>query len=377
MIYIYISEPNSVISGCAGSGKTLLACHIAMRHSTESSVAILVYTKTLSHFIKSYINQYETDNINVYYVSEWNRLRTDTFDIIIVDEFQDLSFNFILSLQDKAKKGIYLFGDLEQKLYKQNMEKEKTVENNELLSLNGFTFHELKNNFRISKENSDFIKHVYKDFSIKDSNFSSGFIPQVLYFDHYKKEIEWIKFFLYKTTFNNIGILIKKNDSSEFSSTFYPDNEKAYDYGIMDLYNFLNENGLDVSYKYKSVDKLDFSKEQNINIMTYHSSKGLQFDCVLLPFSNIFNDFSSCNHLSYIGLTRATDQIIITYSNAIAKEFESYIPKSFYEGKIVNSGTAFKEADAKSAKKLEKELLDKFNKEYPGYENIYKFMSKD
>lgn len=155
-------------------------------------------------------------------------------------------------------------------------------------------------------------------------------------FEDEMHELNWLTAFLEQNTqYKNIGILLKQNDS--FKGGYYCKRKIRKDkiYGVLELYNYLTDKGLTVSYKYKSSDKLDFSREFNVNIMTYHSSKGLQFDCVILPFSNYVNDNNGSENLPYVGLTRATHQIIITYSGLIAEEYSVLISNTTYQGKIV------------------------------------------
>ena len=72
-------EPNAIIQGCAGSGKTLLACHIAMQRAEQNSVAILVFTKSLRTFIKNYINSFGINNIEILYEYEWAKRKYPVF----------------------------------------------------------------------------------------------------------------------------------------------------------------------------------------------------------------------------------------------------------------------------------------------------------
>lgn len=108
----------------------------------------------------------------------------------------------------------------------------------------------------------------------------------------------------------------------------------------MELHEILYENGIISTYKYKSNDNLDFTREVNINIMTYHSSKGLQFDCVIMPFSNYVSDSMGIINLPFVGLTRASHQIIITYSGLIADEYSVPVSITLFSGRIIRKTPA-------------------------------------
>jgi len=332
------SEPNIIVSGCAGSGKTLLACHLAMRHSSDKKVAILVFTKSLRTFIKDYIDSFGENNITVMYEFQWRLRDFPKFDIIIVDEFQDFSSNDITNVISRSHQGVYLFGDSEQKIYSKNFQKEITLDFKDIIANTQFEHIHLTENFRISEENKNFISSIYKTNSLKSSTFSTGIKPKILHFENVVDEMNWLKdFLLSNNTFLNIGILVKQNDG--FKGGYYYRRQVRKDnvWGIQELQQFFEENEISSSYKYKSNDNLDFSKAVNINIMTYHSSKGLQFDCVILPFSSFVNDNKGTVNLPYVGLTRATKQIIISYSGLVAEEYSVPVPSSTFEGKIIKS----------------------------------------
>lgn len=331
------SPANLIVSGCAGSGKSLLACHMAMRQAKDKKVALLVFTKALRTFIKDYIAHFDVKNINVHYEYEWREQSHIKHDIIIVDEFQDFSKEDINAVLQRSQMGVYLFGDPHQRLYKTNLNGESTVGLEELKKITGFKIIELTQSFRISNEIRIFINAVYKSAKLKESLYMNNYLPIVKRFETVEDEIEWIASFLKANQeYKNIGILLKQNNG--FKGAYFEQTKLRKDqvYGILDLKDIFKSKGLSVAYKYESDDHLDFSKDSNINILTYHSAKGLQFDCVLLPFSNYVNDSINSEDLTYVGLTRSIGQVIITYSGLICEDYNSQIERKLYNGIIKN-----------------------------------------
>jgi ATP-dependent exoDNAse (exonuclease V) beta subunit len=333
---VLLSSPNVIVSGCAGSGKTLLACHIAIQQPSTSHVAIMVFTKSLRTFISNYVDQFDRENITVLYEYEWVNRDFPKFDLIIVDEFQDFSYNDIKNIIYSSKLGVYLFGDSEQRIYLKNFQKENTIDILDLIKKTNFEHFQLTENFRISEENKNLISSIYNSYSLKNSKYSTGIKPQILHFESIADELNWLKNFLLKNSdYKNIGIFLKQNDSFVCGYPYKHKVRKEQIFGIMELYDYLKNGGITCYYKHKNNDNLDFSNQVNINIMTYHSSKGLEFDCVILPFANYANDNYGTYNLPYVGMTRASKKIIITYAGLVAEEYSKPFNTTTFQGNII------------------------------------------
>jgi len=93
--------------------------------------------------------------------------------------------------------------------------------------------------------------------------------------------------------------------------------------------------------------------------MAYHSSKGLEFDCVILPFSSFINSRMQQENLLYVALTISSKQIIITYTGLTSEEYSCSIDVSTYDGRIYrgsekNYNTKINEGIMKILKKIHK-----------------------
>lgn len=141
--------------------------------------------------------------------------------------------------------------------------------------------------------------------------------------------------------FKSIGVLSKRNESflGGYRSLGFPMKYKVP--GIADIAAVLRSKGIACGFKDKSAEFLEFNSARSVNIMTYHSVKGLKFDCIILPFSNYVNDTIDASstkggkNLLYVALTRASQMIVITYSGHIAEDYPSAIPSTLFEGEIV------------------------------------------
>lgn len=74
---------------------------------------------------------------------------------------------------------------------------------------------------------------------------------------------------------------------------------------------------------------LDFSGDIS-NIMPYHSSKGLQFETVFLPFCGSYINGTFWRNPFYVALTRTVKTLIITYTGAPSPFFNE-IDRSLYQ----------------------------------------------
>jgi len=123
-----IEEKSLIVSGCAGSGKSLLAVKLAYRieNQIKSPHIILVYTKALEEFIREGARSLNlTSQLTHYHLWRWkynkdgqpikdNRTRTDYF---IVDEIQDFSKEEVREFIDYTNKHFLFFGDTAQSLF--------------------------------------------------------------------------------------------------------------------------------------------------------------------------------------------------------------------------------------------------------------------
>ena len=119
-----------IVTGCAGSGKSVLAIHKAKELKDQGkSFLFVVFTQALGSYMKAGVNQlgldmssfstygkcFSPDKDSSGNVVGWHWGK-GSYDFIIVDEAQDFSMAAIDELR-KHCKYLYLFGDSAQSLY--------------------------------------------------------------------------------------------------------------------------------------------------------------------------------------------------------------------------------------------------------------------
>ena len=237
--------PNLIVTGYAGSGKTLLAIHLSIKLSSAGfSIGLIVYTKALRTYITHSLRLLKPNNsIKVFFERQWFYNQVE-FDYIILDEFQDFSLNDITEIRNYSKEGIYLFGDIEQTLYEKNLDNEKTISIKELNTLENFNKIKLLNNFRIPKHVANLANSVtYNDNNKKSllvNKELSFLLPEIIRFENQVLEQTWLLEFLKNNMkFKNIGILFNKNEQGgivHFDEAIFPDAK----FGKINVFTFLS-----------------------------------------------------------------------------------------------------------------------------------------
>jgi ATP-dependent exoDNAse (exonuclease V) beta subunit len=347
------SEPNLIIHGSAGTGKTALSILLYEKWVNKGSrVAIIVYTKTLKEFISAILTGKGYHTSEVFYKKEWTYVDKNSYDVVIIDEFQDFSINEIINITS-SKMGVFLFGDDEQSIYKKTDSGEETTNYQEILDKTLFPIIELKKSYRVPIEVVSLVHNVYyerqkssNENNLKSllgallvkqnkydpksisSNIHTSIQPEIIRFKDFDSELNYIYEFLnHQTDYKNIGILLKQNEDISVSDV---DGINQTIPGVLKTHEFLYKKGIFLGYKYKSNSELVFENNININVMTIHSSKGLEFDCIILPF-NCSENYNYNRNLPYVAYTRTSKKLLILFSGTPSYEISKINPNSTFE----------------------------------------------
>ena len=112
-------DENLLVTGCAGSGKSVLALYKALRVQNErrGEYSVIVYTKALCAFMQSGCNFLKLAK-PVLYKDDWlYNKHIPTADYVIVDEIQDFTKDEVQAFMNNARKHFFFFGDEAQSVY--------------------------------------------------------------------------------------------------------------------------------------------------------------------------------------------------------------------------------------------------------------------
>lgn len=316
-------DQSMVVSGCAGSGKSVIALHKAKQIQKEkgNDYQIIVFTKSLSSYMNSGRQALELKNDFNYHWHWKNRLYCPESDYIIVDEIQDFTKEEIDEFKKATRKHFFFFGDTAQSIYDGLKD---TQDVRDIAYQAGLSEFPLYFNYRLPKpiakvtESYIGVRTRYNEGTYK-SNESS--IPRILSYPNYDKQIEAIARIIKNNNLTDVGILFPHNEQVKSASEVLTQKGINNEVKFEDRANWRN-----------SRNTLNF-ETSNPKLMTYHSAKGLQFETVFLPDCTIENDddgYSKQKSL-YVAMTRTYKNLYVLHSNDLTSFIDGNVPGSLYK----------------------------------------------
>lgn len=323
LIDMNIDKP-MLVTGCAGSGKSVIAMHKAEQVAkTGASVILIAYTKSLSAFMREGVEEKKLP-YKFYHHYRWKeKLKMPSADYIIVDEIQDFTREEILEFMGAAKKAYFFFGDSAQSIYRQYGKNTISIE--EISELTGLVPLKLYNNWRlprtVAKITQEYVGVNVNPYEDRIYQNKEKALPHFVRLDGFEEQISAIRTLIEKYTRNifdnqTIGILLPSNEL------------------VVKVCQRLQESDIQCEFKYTAdgserfVDTLDFETFLP-KLMTYHSAKGLQFNVVILPMYVEASDEESRKAL-YVAMTRTMHHLYILYSTPEIGAPLSAVPTRLY-----------------------------------------------
>jgi len=306
-----LNEPGAIaISGGPGTGKSVVSLwrHIRNYGIGKKKSLLLTYTKTLEAYLAS---SAKSENVSAGNAVDrtywWTTHGLKRYDEIIVDEAQDVESDRYKTI--KQYSGVISYGADDQQIVYRN----KATTNAELKILfPANSEHELDENFRNSYEIMLFVKALFPKKLIPQNTLSKllqqgrrGNKPIVLISNnnHQKQQKALLDIInQFKSDTHNIAILVPLK------------------WQVNEYYNFIKNSGV-VCSKFES-DDAELITIENIHITTFKSSKGTEFDTVIIPdFDNMETNISQLNVIDendyYVALTRARRNLYLISKSAI------------------------------------------------------------
>jgi len=317
-------DKSMLIAGCAGSGKSVIALHKAMKIRKEGGDVILIaFTKSLNR----YMSAGRTDNglgSRFFYHWQWKHEGMPHADYLIVDEIQDFTRTEIEEFMAAANKSYFFFGDTAQSIYGKIRPGTLSVE--QISDLTGLKVLHLYNNYRLPKPVAQ-ITQAYVGVNVnpyEESVYQSKERerPRFLAYESPEKQADAVVRLIGKNKWRNVGILLSSNKA------------------VYSMYGLLRQRNIECECKYAAEqgnessdvpsvanDSLDFHSERP-KVMTYHSAKGLQFETVILPMFTAAISQESRKAL-YVAMTRTYRNLYVLYTGELGAPLSGVPPHLF------------------------------------------------
>ena len=311
-------KKSMIVSGCAGSGKSVIAMYKAQQIIEEGgNVIMIAYTKSLNRYMQQGKPSRYGDK-HFFYHWQWIDAGKPSADYFIVDEIQDFSKEEVKEFISAAKKCFFFFGDTAQSIY-EGIKHPLTIR--ELSDMTGVAISYLNSNYRLPKP----VAKITQNYVAVDANPYAEAIyqsketelPTFVQFEDETSQIDAIIDIISKKKMKSVGILV-------------PNNEK-----ILSIMKSFDERNFVCEFKYnagyndkRNRDTLDFTTDKP-KLMTYHSAKGLQFETVILPFYEGATDKDLRKPL-YVAMTRTYRYLYVMYSGISIAQPLQQVPEYLY-----------------------------------------------
>lgn len=310
----------SIVKGCAGSGKSILALHRVKQIQEENigSFYFILYTRALKQYMQDGIDSIGLRSDRVTYHWHWeNRLNAPNADYIIVDEAQDFSEQDIRLFKSKANKALILFGDSAQQIYKFKIPKPISME--QIAALTGIPSMDLMFNHRLPKKIARLAERITdSDDELELRCKNEGVeMPKVLQFNNLDEQLDKIIEIVRNRQFDDVGILFRHNSDVQVAKSYF------------------DRKGFKVEAKINRDMDIDF-ESSNPKLTTYHSSKGLQFEAVFIPNCTVSEEDDRSP--LYVAITRTYQSLFIMHSGNLSPFFND-VPTGLYETSLISKSS--------------------------------------
>lgn len=339
-----IFKQNVWIKGFAGSGKSILILYSVKKILTrnpEAKLLLVVFTHSL---IKMFTAAFEEMGLNVQVETYYAFMKSPShYDYILCDEVQDLTERVIVALERHADR-VIVAGDANQSIYLSDPQwREPTIDKN-YLSSRDYQEQELTIIHRLPKSLIEVVNHFMPDmhiFSAKLDMTKPDAQVRVCKAERVEDEIRYLLDRAQKAIQGGytVAVLLPTQDLMVLFVNWVlycmgrqqwdpPQRNRWGKYDFFLLNRGLSNAGIPLQC-IANGDGAFSSSIPQINVMTYHSSKGLDFDNVFIPFASegipIFGlDEELSRRLFMVAMTRTRSNLCITYTGTPYEELNSF-----------------------------------------------------
>lgn len=328
---------NEWIVGFPGSGKSVLLAqkirHILDRDS-NASIVLVVFTRSLMELFRTGFRELGISGVRIQTIYEFYR-DNERYDYIFCDEVQDITPEILKAIRRRAVKQVFVAGDPNQSIYKMDpLFNQPTMAPDEPGRILDAKKINLRTIYRLTKSIMKAVQKFYTkmnlwqakiDMTKKDVNIrlckSKSILGQVEYINNRIAKIQKDSCVILLATRNDVkkfvNALLELNGHNAWEEV-----DNIYgkpNYNILN--DYLKECGLKYVYVGGGYGSLDEVMDGDCAaIMTYASSKGLDFTNVFMPFVSgdlYINTDPEISKIQFmVAMTRCKLNLYLTYSGS-------------------------------------------------------------
>lgn len=326
---------NIWVKGFAGSGKSVLLIHSlknVLQKEPNAKIAVVVYTHSLIDMFKTGMKELNiSSSIPVMTYIEFCDKNSQNFDYIFCDEVQDLPSRVLYAMNNRARK-VIVAGDSNQSIYDTDPRWNEPVVNpsqvGDIINARAFSLNMIH---RLTRSIIAAVQKILPSMNIWGAKRDLTKQDVNIRLCEASSETEEVKYIYQEAQKGaNVGdtsviLLPTLNMISKFANQVLSTNSKPQwnekkntwgkpDYG--DLNRHFKNNGIKIQFIGSGYGSLsDAEKNKEAILMSYHSSKGLDFDNVFLPYLNgsFYLHPSNANTLFMVAMTRSRKNLYLTY----------------------------------------------------------------
>lgn len=328
-----INQRNVWIKGFPGSGKSVLLAYTIKkikRQAPSASIVVVVFTHSLITMFKAAFREME-ENVEV--VTYFDFMKSPRrYDYILSDEVQDLTPTVLREMNNRGKH-VIVAGDENQSIYETAPRtNEKTVSPSQINSLLNSREFSLNIIHRLTRSIIDAVNKFLPNLNIFAARRDMSKQSTQVRVCEAQNTDEEVKYILKegKNAVNNgytVGVLIPTGKAiiafvntalrKEGKPEWTPTTNRWGSVDFSDLNDHFDRCGVQMQYVGNGTGTFS-ENSRKITIMTYHSSKGLDFDNVFIPGMNrnlfITYDQDLSKTLFMVAMTRSRNNLYLTYS---------------------------------------------------------------
>jgi superfamily I DNA/RNA helicase len=343
---------NTWIKGHAGSGKSVLLIHLLRDYLTKnpkSKVCVVVFTRSLVDMLKVAIVELDLEkrfktNIPVLTIYEFKGKNiASKYDVVFCDEVQDLPVSFLHLLKANSNQ-VIVAGDEAQSIYESVPDfNEAPATPSQIISSLDAQQKPLFYIYRLTKSMVTMLSRVFSSILSGKTNIEK--IDVDIKFCKASKKANEIEFVWNEASKTN------RLRSDESVAMLFPQIDMIIDYvnsvlklkgapkweevknnfnknDFGNLNDHLLRNKIPMMYIGQGYGSLESADRNNkIILMTYHSSKGLDFDHVFLPMlgENFYLPPKKAETLLFVALSRSKSNLMISYSGNLYQPMNKFV----------------------------------------------------